>query len=217
MSSNGGEPADEPKQDDHTEPPEDEHAAAPAAGQPEQPFGEQPPRAAPAGATQQSIGDLLQEPDSKRWMKAIAGTMAVAGLGLGLLVFLLGAFGGQELTAGGTGSIDDAQYKLQLVSAVFQSAPYVGFAIASVAGLLVGFRMDASDRKRLVTAAAGGFIGLVALVMVAEILASTQAPSFGGQSYSLDYGQALINSVAMGVVAALISGGSAYFATDLEA
>lgn len=209
--SRDDEPA-ERNRDEHVGEPGAEHAVEGEAGQPGQPVSNQPPQA--AGATQKSIGDLLQEPDTKEWIKSIAGTMAVAGLGLGLLVFLLGAFGGLELTRSGT-QIPDEQYKLQLVQSAFQMAPYLGFAIASVAGLVVGFEMDATNRKRLVTAGAAGFVGLVALVMVAEIIASTQTPS--SVNLSLDYGQALINSVVLGVVAAVMSGGAAYFATELEA
>jgi hypothetical protein len=168
---------------------------------------------APGAASQKSIGDILQEPDTKEWMKSIAGSMAVAGLGLGLLVFLLGAFGGMEFTRSGA-QLSDQRYKLQLVQSVFQMAPFLGFAIASVAGLVVGFEMDAPDRKRLVTAGAAAFVGLVALVMIAEVIASTQTPANAG--LSLDYGQALVNSVALGIVAAVMSGGAAYFATNLE-
>lgn len=212
MSNDDSNPG-ERNRNEHTAPPTDEPAQA-AADQPGQPVGNQPRQATPAGATQKSIGDLLQEPDTKEWVKSIAGAMAIVGLGLGVLVFLLGAFGGMELTSNGA-QISDQQYKLQLVQSVFQMAPFLGFAIASVAGLVVGFEMDAPDRKRLVTAGAAAFVGLVALVMLAEIIASTQTPSNAG--LSLDYGQALINSVALGVIAAIMSSGAAYFATDLDA
>jgi hypothetical protein len=206
----------EPPTDDHsTEPERDEFGTnGPRNGQPAQ-HGREEVRRRPGGAGgQKSIGDILQEPDTKEWLKSITGTMAVAGLGLGLLVFVLGAFGGMELTRSGA-QISDQQYKLSLVNSVFQMAPFLGFAIASVAGLVVGFEMDATDRKRLVTAGAGAFAGLVALVMVAEIIASTQTPS--SAQLSLDYGQALINSVVLGIIAAVMSGGAAYFATNLDA
>lgn len=214
---------------EHTEPPTDDHTSdhghdefgndEPGSnefrnGEPEQPGRGQHRQTVPGAASQTSIGDILQEPDTKEWIKTIAGSMAVAGLGLGLLVFLLGAFGGMELTSSGT-QISDQQYKLQLVQSAFQMAPYLGFAIASVAGLVVGFEMDATDRKRLVTAGAAAFVGLVALVMIAEVIASTQTPSSAG--LSLDYGQALINSIVLGIVAAVMSGGAAYFATNLDA
>lgn len=139
--------------------------------------------------------------------------MAVVGLGLGLLVVLLGALGGPELTSSAS-QVSDQQYKFGLVQSVFQIVPYLGFAIASVAGLIVGFHMDATDRKRLVTAGASAFAGLVAIVMIAEVIASTQAPS--SIDLSLDYGQALINSVVLGGIAAIMSGGAAYFVTELE-
>jgi hypothetical protein len=220
---------DESDRREHTEPPTDDHTtehghdefgndepenAEFRNGEPGQPGRGQHQQPVAGGAAQTSIGDILQEPDTKEWVKTIAGSMAVAGLGLGLLVFLLGAFGGMELTRSGA-QLSDQRYKLQLVNSVFQMAPFLGFAIASVAGLVVGFEMDATDRKRLVTAGAAAFVGLVALVMVAEVIASTQTPANAG--LSLDYGQALINSVVLGIVAAVMSGGAAYFATNLDA
>lgn len=179
------------------------------------PAAEQPPRREES----KSVTDLLDEPETKQHVKAIVGTMAVVGLALGLLVFLMGSVGGTELTQDGAQqdlspeqqTYQDKQYKATLVNSVFQNAPFVAFAIAAVAGLLVGTRIGGGPRKAMVAAGVGALVGTVALVFLAEFLAAQQMPTFQNQaSYSLDFGQALINSVVLGVLAGGMAAGGAW-------
>ncbi|WP_232700340.1 hypothetical protein [Halobacterium wangiae] len=166
-----------------------------------------------------SVTDLLEEPETKEHVKAIAVTMAVVGVALGLLVFLMGSVGGMELTQDGfqqdlsaeERAYQDKQYTANLVNSVFQNAPFVAFGIAAVAGLLVGARIGGGSRKAMVAAGAGALVGTVALVFFAEFLAAQQMPTFENQSgFSLDTGQALINSVVFGVLAAAMASGGAW-------
>lgn len=166
-----------------------------------------------------SVTDLLEEPETKQHVKAIAGTMAVVGIALGLLVFLMGSVGGMELTQDGAQqdlsseqqTYQDKQYTANLVNSVFQNAPFVAFGIAAVAGLLVGARIGGGSRKAMVAAGVGALVGTVALVFLAEFLAAQQMPSFENQpGYSLDMGQTLINSVVLGVLAAGMAAAGAW-------
>lgn len=179
------------------------------------PAAEQPPRQGGA----KSVTDLLDEPETKQYVKAIVGTMAVVGLALGLLVFLMGSVGGMAFTQDGAQqnlspeqqTYQDKQYKASLVNSVMQNAPFVAFAIAAVAGLLVGARIGGGSKKAMVAAGVGALVGTVALVFLAEFVAAQQWPNFENQpSYSLDFGQALINSVVLGVLAGVMAAGGAW-------
>jgi hypothetical protein len=175
-------------------------------------------RAQPTAQTDQpSVTAVLQEPAVKQYVRAIAGAMAVVGVGLGAMVVLLGALGGSPSSMGGqtAAQMTSQQYKLGLVNTAIGVAPYVALAVASVAGLLVGVHFDATTRKAVVATAAGALVGTVLLVFLTDVIAVSQAPSVGGQSLSLDYGQVLVNSVLMGVAAAVAGGGGAYFGDEL--
>jgi len=182
----------------------DEHSAAPSA------------TAADAsgvqGVDQQSVTDVLQEPAVKQYVRTVAGAMAFVGAGIGVMVVLLGAFGSAPNTAGLSGQMSSQQYKLGLVNTAIGVAPYVALAVAGGAGILVGLHFEATTRKAVIATAAGVLVGTVFLVFVTDVLAVSQAPSIEGQSaISLDYAQVLVNSVLMGVGAAVAGGGSAYF------
>jgi len=159
----------------------------------------------PAGRQQPSVGDLLGEQQTQNYVKAIAGSMAAVGVGIGVMVILLGSFGGSEL---GT-SISTQQYKAGLVNTALGVAPYVGFAVASGAGLLVGFSLD-DQRRATVAAAAGTLVGAVLLFLLAELIGSTQVSQL-----SVDYGQAVVNAVLMGIGTAIAGGAGAYFGDEL--
>ncbi|MFC3478040.1 hypothetical protein [Halobacterium litoreum] len=159
----------------------------------------------PAGRQQPSVTDLLSEQATQNYAKTVAGVMAAVGVGIGVMVILLGSFGGSELGA----SLSTQQYKLGLTNTALGVAPYVGFAVAAGAGLLVGFSLG-EQRRATVAAAAGSLVGAVLLFLLAEIIASTQVSQL-----SVDYGQALVNAVLMGVGTAIAGGAGAYFGDEL--
>lgn len=179
------------------------------------------PEAGTQGSVQSGqppVTEVLKEPAVKQYVRSVAGAMAVVGIGLGLMVVLLGAFGGSPSTSGAQAigqQMTEQQYKLGLVNTAIGVAPYVAIAVGSVAGLLVGVYFDATARRAVVAAAAGALVGTVLLVLLTDVLAVSQAPTINGQSISLDYGQVLVNSVLMGVSAGLVGGGGAYFGNEI--
>lgn len=143
-------------------------AATPAAGTSTQDTvqGGQPP-----------VTEVLKEPAVKQYVRSVAGAMAVVGAGLGIMVVLLGAFGGNPSTSGAQAmgqQMTEQQYKLGLVNTAIGVAAYVALAVGSVASLLVGVYFDARARRAVV--------GTVLLVLLTDVLAVSQASCINGPS-----------------------------------
>ncbi|MGB9987346.1 hypothetical protein [Salarchaeum japonicum] len=166
------------------------------------------PRPATSGSTK-SVGEILNRDLPQKYVKGIAGAMAGLGISLGILVMLLGAFGNVEFTAG-SATISSQRYKLSLVNNVIGYTPFLAFPLAVLFGLRVADVFDTDRRKGIVTAVTGVFVGTVLLVMITEMLATTQAPTVQGTSYSLDYATALVNSLVIGVATSVAAAATVY-------
>ena len=168
----------------------------PGQGQPVQP-----------AADEESITDLLTEPLTQAYVKAIVALYALLGAGMGLLV-IVGDIVDQAL-------VDAPGDNGALIELGIHQIPLVGAPhIAAVLGLFVGgylaVRMVADDRQTMITAAAGAVAGTALLWFLSAILAASQL-----DGVSLEIGGLLVNSIVLGLFVGAIAAGTVYVMRNL--
>ncbi len=188
---------------------------------------------------QESIGNVLQRPKPKSYMQSIIGSMGVAGLLLGVGVFLVAEMGGWSLIPGAATAISSPEvttalafsHKLTLAYVTNELAIFLAFIMAPLFGALVGLRMDDSERAKYATSGVGVGIGALLFVMIVGFIASMVVPSvpqslsqtgqFGGTGMAsqvnlgqVQFGKLLINGILVAIPAGLAASATAYFTAD---
>lgn len=180
------------------------HSGQPQGGQPQgaPPQGGQPQGGQPVGgqAQPQAAGQGQQmsyeQALIKDWTLFTGGLFAIAGLGVGLMWFLIDAIDQQLVSADGGGGIG-AGFGAAFNTFILLLFPVVAVALAAFIGAGVAMRADHPDQTVFKLTAAGVGVGTFLFFVLSAILTST---TFEG--VSLEFGGLLIDSVISGIVAA---------------
>lgn len=180
-------------------------------------------QAAMAETGDESIGDVLQDEDNQEYIKTSAIFFAVAGVGLGLLVFLLGEFGSfpyelaGEVPAEEASELTTVHYE-SLAGRIFEFAPFLAVLLASGVGLLVGLKHSGDSRTVTVVGAASTGVGVIVFGLLASILASSQMGDSAGfaEISGLDFGSVIVILVLAGIAGAVVGAGSAYAGAEFD-
>ena len=168
----------------------------PGQGQPAQP-----------ATDEESITDLLTEPLTQAYVKAIVALYALLGAGMGLLV-IVGDIADQALidAPGDNGALMElGLYQIPLVG-----APHIAAVLGLFVGGYLGIRMAADDRQTMITGAAGAVAGTIVLWFLSALLAASQI-----DGVSLEIGGLLINSIVLGLFVGAIAAGTVYVVRNL--
>lgn len=192
------------------------------SGQGSEPGGEpQPTTPSQPSAVEPSYVDLLTAPLTKRFATFAGATGAGVAAGLGVMFLLLKVVGKPAIESSGSGFGSQAPKAGEIAATQFvnQSAqltiivlPLLAAALAAMLGLYAARQLDADDRETFVAAAAGGLVGAGVLVVVGTFLVSM---GFGtvsvdgqqaiGKPGTVAFGNLVVNAVAVGVGAAVLS------------
>ncbi|WP_436346362.1 hypothetical protein [Natronorubrum sp. FCH18a] len=171
-------------------------ADVPGQGQPTQPAVEE-----------ESITDLLTEPLTQAYIKAIVALYALLGSGMGLLV-IVGDIVDQALfdAPADNGVLVEVGFaQIPLVG-----APHIAAVLALLVGAYLGVRMAADDRQAMITGAAGAVAGTVVLWFLSALLAASQI-----DNVSLEIGGLLVNGIVLGLFVGGIAAGTVYVMRNL--
>ncbi|WP_440772308.1 hypothetical protein [Natronorubrum sp. DTA28] len=119
-------------------------ADTPSQGQPTQ-----------SAVDEESITDLLTEPLTQAYVKAIVALYALLGAGMGLLVIFYDIIDESVFDISGTG--DGATFAF--VGVPTSGAPHIAAVLALVVGGYLAVRMAADDKQTMITGAAGALAG----------------------------------------------------------
>ncbi|MFC3477861.1 hypothetical protein [Halobacterium litoreum] len=167
-----------------------------------------------------SYADLVTAPLTKQFAKFSGATGAGVGVGLGVMFLLLKFVGAPTITqstggSGGSGSnagIAATQFVNSSAQFTIYLLPLLAAAFAAVVGLYAAREIDAEDRETYVASAAGGLAGALALFVVGAFLvsmafgtASLQGSTVVQKPGSVEFGNLLVNAVAVGAGAAVVA------------
>lgn len=171
-------------------------ADVPGQGQPTQP-----------AVDEESITDLLTEPLTQAYIKAIVALYALLGAGMGLLV-IVGDIVDQALVDAPADSgalVEVGLYQIPLVG-----APHIAAVLALFVGAYLGVRMAADDRQAMITGAAGAVAGTIVLWFLSALLAASQI-----DNVSLEIGGLLVNGIILGLFVGGVAAGTVYVVRNL--
>jgi hypothetical protein len=179
-----------------------------------------------------SYADLLTAPLTKRVARFAAIVYGALGAGLGLAFVALGTVGkpifanGAHLDENGVQQLQEAGKLSAFRSQEFLNnaaefalllLPLLATAVAVALGAYAARNLDDGDRAVVVAAAVGALVGTVVLYVVAPFIVETQISSLtvDGSEWlespgSVQFDALLLNGVAVGVGAALVSGATAW-------
>ncbi|SDL05036.1 hypothetical protein [Natronorubrum texcoconense] len=178
-------------------------ADSPGQGQPVQP-----------AADEESVTDLLTEPLTQAYVKAIVALYALLGAGMGLMVIaadvidqdFLDISGASNLNVSGSATLVDAGFaEIPIVG-----APYIAAVLALLVGGYLAVRMTAEDRQVMITGAAGAVAGTFVLWTLSSFLAASQV-----DNASIDIGGLLVNGIFLGLFVGTIAAGTVYIVRNL--
>lgn len=156
---------------------------------------------------QRTVGDILGEDRSKRYIKYNVGVFVAVGLGFAVaLVLMDGLIGGGSSSgttaqtstgSGGTGSV-------VLVGAlfVFLFAPLVSGLTGSVTAL----RLNDTEKAVATVASAGAFVGFLGFLVLLIVIASAVGPSGSSNLFT----EELLAMIGWGVGVSVAGGGTAF-------
>lgn len=224
------------------QPRDDGQPVSQAQGAPTQGGAPQGEYAGQAAVAQESPIDIIQRPGPQQYLKGTVGLMAAFGVLLGVGAYLLGAVGGfsilpsaiqdvQSLVSGQQAqALNEAITKTHegfLAYFTNELAPFLGFLLAPLIGVVVGTNMEDSKRAKLTTAGASVFTGTVVFVVILGFFASLLVPEVpqsaadsvaGGVSSmvstdagSLNYGTLITNAIVVAIPAGLAAASTTYF------
>lgn len=179
---------------------------------------------AAATATQQSYGDLVTSPLTKRFTKFSAGIYAAVAVGLGVMFLLLKYLGKPAVTQSTSGSSQQGAAAIAATNFVNSSAqfaiyvlPLLAAAVAAYVGLYAARELDVSDRNLFVAAGVGSLVGAFVLVVVGAFLvsmgfgtASLQGQQVVSKPGSIDIANVVFNGVAVAIGAAVLTVATAW-------
>lgn len=149
--------------------------------------------AADAGS-ERGIGDILGEEVAQQYVKYNVGVFGAIGVGFGLALVLMDALAGAESTLGGAMGSAAA---LGLFIALFLTP-----AIAGITGTLTSLHYDDEEKAVASVAAAGAFLGYVAVLVLTIVTASVIGDGGGGGSSAFTDSLAPLIGYGIGVAAA---------------
>ncbi|ELY35891.1 hypothetical protein [Natronorubrum tibetense] len=170
---------------------------APGQGQPTQ-----------STVDEESITDLLTEPLTQAYVKAIVALYALLGAGMGLIVIFADIIDESFLDASGPGMGDITA--VSFVGIPTSGAPHIAAVLALLVGGYLALRMAADDKQTMITGAAGALAGTLLLWILSAFLAVSQM-----DNTSVEVGGLLINGIVLGLLVGGIAAGTVYIMRNL--